>query len=569
MPDFLFLGMKQGRNMSLALEQPGGVGSAHQAAQAGWGRRQLRLMPGRYHRLVQVIGQVQSPGGGDALTSARAVAVHWLEEKTGWRLTDAQASGTDSLELEKDDSTQTLAIESAPGLWGVRFDDPCKQVPGRHWRIELVLVAIDDGAATAFGCTLSVLVPASESEIPVSPGVPGIVRLLATSHGLQDAGRCLDGTVRQVDRERDIDDLIAFIEDRNRPVSVVVVSEPRTGAPFVSPLAVGSWLSGLAFVVAVSPDAAQELTRRYGRRLGVFGDAIRMYRVGFDADVDDPFRHPLFTAQSWGDRVPVVKKQLQFDAMQDSVSRRDEKRDLPGFAVIRRTAAAQRIREVVGAEQASSEVAELLGRAMDNLRKDAEEWSALAQSEERRAEVALEAQREMRARFHTYRAHIQRLEAQLAGLGATKRGPNPLSLDGLVDWAEEQFTGRLIITAKAANLASACDHAEPDKIFNAIALLAGPYWDMKFGKGSRSDFEQAARALGVTVGPTGDGVDDRRYAQQYSASWEGQSYKLAMHLQGSDSRDPRICLRIYFAIDEEEQLLILGHLPTHLRNSLT
>ncbi|MEZ2416352.1 hypothetical protein [Luteibacter sp. RCC_6_2] len=555
--------------MEVVVEQGINAGSGYPLASAGSGRRQLRLTPGRYHRLVQVIGQVQSPTGGDALASARAVAVRWLEEKTGWRLTDEQASGTDSIELEKDDSTQTLAIESAPGLWGVRFDDPCKQMPGRQWRIELVLVDIEDGAATAFGCTLSVLVPASEPEFAVSPGLPGIVRLLATSHELQDGGRRLDGTVLHVDRERDIDDLIAFIEDRNRPVSVVVVSEPRTGAPFVSPGAVGSWLSGLAFVVSVSPEAAQELTRRYGRRLGVFGDAIRMYRVGFDADIDDPFRHPLFTAQSWSDRIQIVKKQLQFDAMQDSVSRRDEKRDLPGFAVVRRTAAAQRIREVVGAEQATTEVAELLRRAMDSLRKDAEDWQTLAQSEERRADMAVEAQREMRGRFHTYRAHIQRLEAQLADLGAKTRGPNPTSLDALVEWAEEHFTGRLIITPKAANLASACDHAEPDKIFEALALLAGPYWDMKFANGARSDFETASRELGMSVGPTGDGVDDRRYAKQYSASWEGQSYKLAMHLQGSDSRDPRVCIRIYFAIDEEEQLLIVGHLPTHLRNSLT
>jgi hypothetical protein len=49
--------------------------------------------------------------------------------------------------------------------------------------------------------------------------------------------------------------------------------------------------------------------------------------------------------------------------------------------------------------------------------------------------------------------------------------------------------------------------------------------------------------------------------------WEGQQYRLSMHLAGSPSRDGRYGLRIYFAWDEEQQLVVVGQLPDHLTNS--
>ena len=85
-----------------------------------------------------------------------------------------------------------------------------------------------------------------------------------------------------------------------------------------------------------------------------------------------------------------------------------------------------------------------------------------------------------------------------------------------------------------------------------------------------SDFQlkckEAEAALGVRISPSGDAVDMRQYEKEYRVRWEGKQYKLDMHLAGSDSRDKRRGLRIYFAWDGEQELVVVGHLPTHLTN---
>ena len=75
--------------------------------------------------------------------------------------------------------------------------------------------------------------------------------------------------------------------------------------------------------------------------------------------------------------------------------------------------------------------------------------------------------------------------------------------------------------------------------------------------------------LGVRISPVGDAADMRQYEAEYRVRWEGRTYRLDMHVAGSDSRDKQRGLRIYFEWDAEQELVIVGHLPTHLTSTHT
>jgi len=184
---------------------------------------------------MQVIGRFRPAAGEDQLAEARDLAVEWLQKKKSWNVEPSQVRSDRPVYLEDEASTRALSIESAPGLWAVRLDDPCAQVPGRQWRVELVGVEMPGEEAPAFGCTLSVLVPIGNTEPVNRPGIPAVVGMMARSLGLKKARQPLDGSVWEVDRPHEVDELINFIESPARPMSVVVVSLPPPGGALLRP----------------------------------------------------------------------------------------------------------------------------------------------------------------------------------------------------------------------------------------------------------------------------------------------------------------------------------------------
>lgn len=526
------------------------------------------LTPGKYNRQFQVIGTVDPGAGSDPLRSARDVVLRWVRQKKRWQVTAEQATAGRPIHLEDEDSLRSLSIESAPGLWAIRLDDPCSQVPGRQWRVELAFVD-QPGDRPAFGCTLSVMIPPNLS-VTGAPGLPAVIRDLARTQGLQEGGRNLDGALWEIDRPHEVDDLVQYLESPQRTSSVLVVSRSRNAASFGEAAKLAERLAGLTVVATCTPEAADELTDRYGRELGVFGDAMRLYRVDFDPDVDESKRHPLYR-NPWNGSLAALTRSITSIAMFDTVGTKDETRDLPSFGLIRQIAAKQRVQAALSETHLSIPAIEELREDLEKLQKDREEWRTMALDEEKLAKSATTSQQQTQARLYVYAERIRLLEERLSAGGLTTKPAIPDSLADISNWCESHLAGRLVLTPRALREVSRVDHAEPQKIYQALLLLATEYWNMKTHGGGRSKtlFDEAALRIGVRVGPTGDAVRQQRYSDEYQVRWEGNSYPLDLHLAGSDSRDIRRGLRVYFAWEEAQQLVLVGHLPTHLTNTLT
>lgn len=528
----------------------------------------MSLTPGRYNRQFQVIGTVDPGTGSDPLSSARDVVLHWVRQKKRWHVTAEQASAGRPIHLEDEDSLRSLSIESAPGLWAIRLDDPCSQVPGRQWRVELAFVD-QPGGRPAFGCTLSVMIPPNLS-VTGAPGLPAVIRDLAITQGLQEGGRNLDGALWEIDRPHEVDELVQYLESAQRTSSVLVVSRSRNASSFGASARLAERLAGLTVVATCTPEAADELTDRYGRELGVFGDAMRLYRVDFDPDVDDSKRHPLYRSP-WNGNLGALIKAITSVAMFDTVGTKDETRDLPSFSLIRQIAAKQRVQAALSETSLSIPAIKELREDLEKLQKDREEWRAIALDEEKLAKNATAAQQQTQARLYVYSERIRFLEKKLSTEGLFTEPVIPDSLTGIGDWCERHLAGRLVLTPRALREVSRSDHLEPQKIYQALLLLATEYWDMKTQGGGQSKtmFDEAAVRIGVRVGPTGEAVRQQRYSDEYHVRWEGNRYPLELHLAGSDNRDIRRGLRVYFTWEEAQQLVLVGHLPTHLTNTLT
>lgn len=175
------------------------------------------------------------------------------------------------------------------------------------------------------------------------------------------------------------------------------------------------------------------------------------------------------------------------------------------------------------------------------------------------------------------RARIHWLESASGGAiereaTATATEAPPTVWDELWPVVERQMAGRLVISRKAARAARRSHYEDVPFAWRVIRLLAEDYVPMRRGEpGTRERFEEGCRELKVAVSPTGRATLDRKYRDAYQVNHLGQYLTLDMHVQGSDSRDPLECFRLYFTYavpDDGLGYVLVGHLPTHLENSL-
>lgn len=534
-------------------------------------RRQLVVATGRYVKILQVDGQIAIPKGesfDSVMQHIRRLVHGWLRrKKVPLSLEDVESTSWD---YEDEHSARTLSIESGPEIWAMRFDDPCGQLPGRIWRVELALGNAGSDSAIALGCALSVLIPMGVTE-NINPSVPSIIRKISQKFGLYVDGRKLDGNPWHIDTSKALDEFLNLAESPNRTRAIIAFSESDLADPIIDFDSVASKLSGIAHVVVIDKIFTSEIFQRYGR-LSVYGGSARVYRTELDLDSDNSFKHPLFTYDRWSGRAAAMLRALQFDSIQETLTNKLSDRGIPSFSIIRRVAANQRLKAVLNTPQTVESNAEFL-RNLELIKSDAEGWQELAHEEEIRrkdAEIALE---EARTRLWYYKARIDALEEEIASHGIeTDLVENfPNDFEGLQDWSEKTLAARVVVTHKALKAAKKSVFQDHASVYKALLHLATSYWTMRVKGGTENlkACQEREAELGLYRSQVGTAISSSRYEAQYKVTHEGRVYVLDQHLSGNDTRNPERCLRIYFCWDEDEQLVIVGHLPSHLDNSLT
>lgn len=539
------------------------------------GGYKVDLPLGRYNRLLQVVGAIPSGelGPEALLEKARTIALRWLRDKKRIKLDEKVFSG-EPWDFEAADSARALIIESSPDVWAFRFDDPDQSSASRVWRVEQVLAASVKSNQLLVGCALSAIA-SSNGDSVVTPSVPSFISQIASELGMSDRGYRLDGRAVSVDRDQEISNLLSLIENKSRGRAVVVLSTSEAGACFLDADRLARKIAGIAHVFLISNEASWEITRRYGREFAVFDDAVRVFRVNFDPDADSSFKHPLFLGRTWAGRNSEVESRIQQCAIGDTVAPNDGFEELPSFSVIRRAASESRLKLAASEVRVRGESEELardrVNKELENLRADAQEWKELAIGEEHLRVIAERNRDEAISRNFAQQRRIAFLQERLAASDIDDTPAWPDSFEELSDWADKHISGRVVLTKKAIREARSSVLKNVRLAYQGLYHLATLYRDMRMSGGSNEEqvVIDAENALGLRRALTGRATVDRRYSDEYKLSYEGESFVLDQHLVGSDSRDLTLGLRIYFCWDPGRSLVIVGHLPTHLTNSLS
>ena len=144
----------------------------------------------------------------------------------------------------------------------------------------------------------------------------------------------------------------------------------------------------------------------------------------------------------------------------------------------------------------------------------------------------------------------------------------PDSLKGIADWVKTNLEGKLLVREKALQEAARSQYEQPQAVYRGLLLLANQYRELRMGTAKHNWTELLAQEQLTDDFSLGKSAPDKLRAG-HTFIVEGRVYYMERHLKCGNSRDPRQCLRIYYAWDAERQLVIVGSLPAHLRTSAT
>ena len=176
---------------------------------------------------------------------------------------------------------------------------------------------------------------------------------------------------------------------------------------------------------------------------------------------------------------------------------------------------------------------------------------------------------ELRRQKHVLQKRLAALESAGKPALAEERIVPPLeSYADLPAWTERHFGGQVALAGRALRALKSAGFEDVDLVGRAVALLGGPYWQMKTtgGKALRDAFESELRKLRLQETHSLRRDRQGKARDDFSIEWEGRRLTLDRHLKNnSGTRDPRRCLRVYFAWHEDSQQVVIGHLPGHMR----
>jgi len=145
----------------------------------------------------------------------------------------------------------------------------------------------------------------------------------------------------------------------------------------------------------------------------------------------------------------------------------------------------------------------------------------------------------------------------------------PSALAELPSWVEHRLDSALEIAPRAIREVKKFRHPHPERIAQALELLAGPRLATFRGdRGAARAFHQGLASLRLRDGFSGAERLAGRTGSDYLLSHHGKTFLLDRHLASNSSgfNDPKM-IRIYYFYDPGSDKIVVGWLPTHLQTS--
>ena len=483
----------------------------------------------------------------------------WLRDRQRLILPDTAYRG-ESFELDASETFPVSAVRF-DDYWALQFDKFDPSVPGRIWRTEATVASTDSAALGGVRLTLLDATPGLEYH----PSVPAIVSAWIKSPGLREYGTQLSERPTEAVDTSTLESLSQLLLDHRRTRPVVVFSEGNGVDAQADAARAAMRLAGLAHVYILGDSQARYLTDHFGREFSVWGGALRTYNTGFDPLSDEVPAHPPATREwlqrrfrSLDEFIGVLLR--SFTAL--SLRRTSPDHDLPSFRTVKQASLSYKLARLE--TPATDERAGILEQENTLLRQQVQEKTDEYNYADSEVTAAQAERDQYRAQVMAMRALVQRLEDRIGATDAEPTFPN--ALEELDEWALANYPGRLVLLNRAARTAKKSPFTEPSLVYRCLDRLARQYVDARrAGNAVDTLFED----LSVSLERTGDPNRLSQWKEKYFVPHRGANRFLESHLKRGSDHNEANTLRIYFFYDEDDEQVIVGHLPSHLTNSQT
>lgn len=189
--------------------------------------------------------------------------------------------------------------------------------------------------------------------------------------------------------------------------------------------------------------------------------------------------------------------------------------------------------------------------------------------EDRLSNIQEDCQRKMEKSIEGHRKKLDSLETYVDWLESTRLRPD--RLEDIPEWVESRFRGRMILHQRAIDeVRSSKNSINIDILCDALDYLGSEYYDVLF-KGLDKDTSYSLCSKKYKrpfdVGNTGD-KSVRYYPGEYKIKYrlghKGRPVETAMNMHLKLGNDNNNMIRIYFLLDREEKLIVIGSMPDHL-----
>ena len=534
----------------------------------------IQLPDGRNDRIVErdvlrISGLLHPGNENEPFESVKLETLRWVEQHYGGGLPD-EAWRFEDFKIELAGRNTECFAESFDDVdvWALRSEDPDSNVPGRIWKTEVVLAKPRDLATRL---SLRLRISSNAQDFNFVPSSPRLVREIVTQNSFLSGAARLKNEVNIINTEYDYDSFKEHLFSPKRKNPIIAFSHlPSNGPPKITPQTMSRRLVGMVHVYSISPGFSRKLSDDLGKALSVFDGGIRIYYPGFDASANS-HEHRLFVRNvvERGDNFRTTEKVISHEIANYSLRRNRIGTEILSFADISSVLHKHRASKPLSAPKTNfnrsknEEIISRLKEQISSLEKqvvEAKELEAIALEENdeflNRAEEA-----EERARSLTAVVQSLRNRELVKGEQETPLDNPPDDWGDFSDWVEENYSGLVILTGKAKKEIKKSVYGG---IFTACRAIN---WLAERGIESRkSGAEESTRDAHVC-----DGVIHAHCGgDAYDFDWEGRRYSADWHIKSAgNTRDPVRCLRIYFAWNPETQQIIVSHMPSHRRTSMS
>ena len=84
-----------------------------------------------------------------------------------------------------------------------------------------------------------------------------------------------------------------------------------------------------------------------------------------------------------------------------------------------------------------------------------------------------------------------------------------------------------------------------------------------------NNYMEELRRMGLEDSRCFSNPNDIRQFPEYKTTYHGCEYWCDNHIKYGSGRDIKNMFRIYYSWHEEDRILLIGHMPTHLDNMMT